>query len=50
MRVVYSSGWPLMVTLLAARSDLWGHGAIAVVAALMGVAGTLKMFSAAEAR
>ncbi len=33
----------LMVALLAARSDLWGHWAIAVVAALMGLAGTLNM-------
>ena len=33
----------LMVALLAARSDLWGHWAIAVVAALMGVVGTLNM-------
>ena len=33
----------LMVALLASRSDLWGHRAIAVVAALMGVVGTLNM-------
>lgn len=33
----------LMVALVAARSDLWGHWAIAVVAALMGVVGTLNM-------
>ena len=33
----------LMVALLAARSDLWGHWAIAVVAGLMGVAGTFNM-------
>lgn len=33
----------LMVALLAARSDLWGHWAIAVVAALMGVVGTFNM-------
>lgn len=33
----------LMVALLAARSDLWGHWAIAVVAVLMGVAGSLNM-------
>jgi hypothetical protein len=33
----------LMVALLAARSDLWGHWAIAAVAAVMGVAGTLNM-------
>lgn len=33
----------LMVALLAARSDLWGHWAIAVVAALMGVVGSLNM-------
>ena len=33
----------LMVALLAARSDLWGHWAIAVVAGLMGVVGTLNM-------
>lgn len=33
----------LMVALLAARSDLWGHWAIAAVAGLMGVAGTFNM-------
>lgn len=33
----------LMVALLAERSDLWGHWAIAVAAGLMGVAGTLNM-------
>jgi len=33
----------LMVALLAARSDLWGHWFIAVVAAMMGVAGSLNM-------
>ena len=33
----------LMVALLAARSDLWGHWAIAAVAALMGMVGTLNM-------
>ena len=33
----------LMVALVAARSDLWGHWVIAVVAGLMGVVGTLNM-------
>ena len=33
----------LMVALVAARSDLWGHHAIAIVAAIMGVVGTLNM-------
>jgi hypothetical protein len=33
----------LMVALLAAQSDLWGHRFIAVIAALMGIVGTLNM-------
>ena len=33
----------LMAALVAARSDLWGHWVIAVVAGLMGVVGTLNM-------
>ncbi len=33
----------LMVALLAARSDLWGHWAITAFAAVMGVAGTFNM-------
>ena len=33
----------LMVALLAAHSELWGHWAIALIAAIMGSAGTLNM-------
>lgn len=33
----------LMLALLAARSDLWGHWVIAVIAALMGAVGTLNL-------
>lgn len=33
----------LLVALIAVRSDLWGHTVIAVVAALLGVAGVLNM-------